>query len=1166
MSLKIFLLGQFKLQVDVLPVELPSRPAQSLLAYLVLNAGVTQRREKLAALLWPEANESNARSYLRQALWRIRKSLEGVALSSEDYLQINDISVTFDSWADYWLDADILTRTTERQTVEQIIEAIQLYRGELLPGFYDEWVILERDRLESTYHQKMNLLMERLIEAGRWQEVLNWGEQWLRLGYSPEPAFRALMLAHGGLGDQGMVTTTYQRCVESLGRELGIEPSPETQQLYESIRQRASQRVSRPVTNISTPAVQKPAFLELDQTLQVEEPTIVAREPQLSQLDNQLNLVLNGQGRVFFITGEAGSGKTALIQEFTRRAQDANTDLVVASGNCNAHTGIGDPYLPFREILELLSGDVEARWEAGAISKEHTHRLWNLSPVTAQALLECGSDLVDTFVPGPALVDRANAYTTAGADWLNHLRAIVERNKTASMIPNPQQSDLFEQYTKVLQTLARQAPLVLVVDDLQWADTGSVGLLFHLGRHLAGNRILVLGAYRSEEVAMGRDGARHPLEPVINEFQRQFGVIEVSLGQADSREFVEAFLDSEPNLLGNPFRQMLFQQTRGQPLFTIELLRGMQERGDVIQNKVGQWMEGPELDWETLPARVEAVIAERIERLPQQLRAALQVASVEGEEFSAEVVARVLGIDERKVVHELSSELDRRHRLVRAQAIARLGEQRISRYRFRHYMFQKYLYEKLDTVERAYLHEDIGNVMEQLYGDQVQETTAIAVQLAWHYQEANIDEKAAYYLHQAGEKAVQLSAYQEGQAHLRRGLAILQNLPESPKRDELELALQLSLGKAVTGMPSLDWKKAYSRARELCQQLGKTSLLCRVLGELSIYDYVRAEYYRARELEYEALELAQQAGDPLMVALSHWYLGFVAFALGEFSTARDHLKQTIAFYDPTKHHDSLVLLRGSDTGTSALSYEACCLWCLGYPDQASKRSQESLDLANKHGHPFSLADVLFYGGCMFNIMRGDILALKEHADRFLRLVTDHSLPSWLSPAKWCQGEALIRSGQVEQGITILRDGMIHHRSIGGNCYLSNPYGALAEGQAQQGLVDDGLLTLEEALRHVEQTGERYWEAELYRVRGELLLMRGDENGAENSFIKAIDIAQNQQARSWELRATTYLARLWQKQGKIETARQILAPVYEWFTEGFDTKDLMAARELLEDLA
>ena len=387
MSLKIFLLGQFKLLINDSPIELPSRPAQSLLAYLALNAGVTHRREKLASLLWPEATESNARSYLRQALWRIRKSLKSRSLQWEDFLEVNEIDVTFIIHADYWLDADVLLKAVEPEQVETLIEIVNLYREELLPGFYDEWVVSERNRLQAAYHQKMRLLLDGLVHNEQWHKVIEWGEQWIRLDYAPEAAYRAMMQAHAELGDMGMVHTTFQRCTEAINHELDLEPSPETVHLYEQIcRGEFAKHTSLSIHPIDHPT-QQPGFLDAKETYPGEKPVFVARERELSRLDDLLHLALDGQGRVVFITGEAGSGKTALLSEFSRRALDTHEDLIIAVGNCNAHTGTGDPYLPFREILGLLTGDIEARWAAGAISREHASRLWKMLPLTAETLV-----------------------------------------------------------------------------------------------------------------------------------------------------------------------------------------------------------------------------------------------------------------------------------------------------------------------------------------------------------------------------------------------------------------------------------------------------------------------------------------------------------------------------------------------------------------------------------------------------------------------------------------------------------------------------------------------------------------------------------------------------------------------------------------------------------
>jgi ABC-type oligopeptide transport system substrate-binding subunit/predicted Ser/Thr protein kinase len=539
-----------------------------------------------------------------------------------------------------------------------------------------------------------------------------------------------------------------------------------------------------------------PSFL--DEAVLSERPVFVARDVELSRLDGFLNAALAGQGQVAFVLGESGQGKTALVREFAWRAQAAHPELLVASGNCSAQTGVGDPYLPFREILCLLTGDVEGRWAAGAMTSEQARRLWNNLPLAVRALAETGPDLVDLFVPGTTLVKHAEAFASQpdAVGGLSRLKELVHRKGATSGEASLEQAALFEQYTRVLQVLARQAPLLLVLDDLQWVDSSSANLLFHLGRRIDRSRILIVGAYRPDEVFLrsrsADPGARehHPLDPVVNEFKRYFGDIEVDLGQAEGQQFVEAMLDSEPNRLSNAFRQTLYRQTRGHPLFTVELLREMQERRDLLQDETGHWVEGAALNWDALPARVEAVIAQRISWLTETVREALRVASVEGETFAAEVVARVLGSDEREVVRQLSR-AEREHRLVSAQGTRRVNGQRLSLYRFRHILFQKYLYNSLSEGERAYLHEDVGLTLEELYGTSAQAIAADSPRLARHFLEAGLFEKAVGYLIQAGDRARALYAHQEAADGYLQAVAILRErgLDEQAVRTLLKLGL-----------------------------------------------------------------------------------------------------------------------------------------------------------------------------------------------------------------------------------------------------------------------------------------------------------------------------------------------------------------------------------------
>ena len=646
-----------------------------------------------------------------------------------------------------------------------------------------------------------------------------------------------------------------RQMVLDLSEALGLESKESNQLLYAAEYPLESEQ---PVNNDALLTESPFDLAPVIEPAAVEKGVFVAREDELNLLNRFLAEVLKDrQGRVVFVNGEAGSGKTALVQEFCWRALENDKDLVVAGGSCNAYIGIGDPYLPFREILALLTYDMEARWAAEPSVRNHALRLRSLIPNTVQALLQNGPDLIETFLSGPALIKRASTFSSDVPRWLAQLKSIVAR-KAADQSPiNPQQQNLFAQYTRVLRAISRHKPLLLVLDDLQWADNGSIGLLFHLGKRLEDCPILIIGIYRPADVALGREGERHPLEPVVNEFQLVFGDNRIDLKQTLGQQFVEAILATELNRLGAEFKSALYERTQGHALFTIEMLRSMQRRGDLIKDESGRWIEGPALDWNTLPARIDGVIRERIDRLPKHLRETLKVASVEGEDFTAEVVAQVQKVDAWTMAQQLSSILDRQHQLVRSQISRRLGTQRLSQYRFQHILFQHYLYSSLDEVEQAFLHEMVGKSLEQLHAGQ---TEAIAVQLARHFQKAQLNAKAIDYLSQAGKRALSLSANEEAVAHFSEALILIKTLPDTNKSAEQELDLQIGLGPAqiaIRGYAAVEVEQTYLRARQLCREVGNTHQIFQVLAGLWVCYFVRGELPKAREHGIQLLDLAK---------------------------------------------------------------------------------------------------------------------------------------------------------------------------------------------------------------------------------------------------------------------------------------------------------------------
>jgi ABC-type oligopeptide transport system substrate-binding subunit len=675
---------------------------------------------------------------------------------------------------------------------------------------------------------------------------------------------RALALA----GKRTDALAHYNTLQKLLEKELAAEPSTDISALYESILTGDATAEAVSLVTVERSLTEETP-LDLESSLPISgpappRPLFVGRGRQLAWLDKHLQALLDGHagGNVVFVAGDAGMGKTSLLQAFAEKATEEVPELLVSWGACNAFIGSGDAYQPFRQALGMLSGDIESSWRAGIISTEQARRLWTAHPYFGQGLVEHGRAVATALVNGRALLGRSRASFPQGGPWLDELDRIVARAEGTLA-----QDELYQQSESLLRHLAARQPHLILLDDLQWVDSASLNLLFHLSRTLAGSRVLIVGAYRPEDVALGRDGEKHPLERVVAELRRFSGDVTVDLGETESgerRAFVDDLLNSEPNALGGEFRQALFSHTGGQALFTVEMLRYLQDRGDLVKDDDGLWAVSPMLAWDALPDRVEGVIEARIGRLEDELRGLLNVAAVEGENFTAQVIARVQAINERSLLGTLSGQLEKKHRLIRERSALKHGRQLLSRFRFSHTLFQRYLYNDLGLSERQLLHAEIAAILEELYEDQIDE---IAVLLAGHYRAAGQDDEALPYLLRAGDQARDRYALEQAAKHYDEALGILR------RQGDHETAYQILLKLGQTYHSAFEYERAGEVYREAFLS-STTTRQDRPARQLSSDDLPTVSWAR-RPIPFRTLDFTSTISSIDFVYISHLFSGLL---------------------------------------------------------------------------------------------------------------------------------------------------------------------------------------------------------------------------------------------------------------------------------------------------
>ena len=483
---------------------------------------------------------------------------------------------------------------------------------------------------------------------------------------------------------------------------------------------------------------------------------------------------------------------------------------------------------------------------------------------------------------------------------------------------------------------------------------------------------------------------------------------------------------------------------------------------------------------------------------------------------------------------------------------------------FKHALVRDTAYKSLLRAKRYEVHERIARVLEKQFSETAEMQPEL---LAHHYQEAGLNSQAITYWQRAGQRAIEHSANNEAIRHFKQGLELLKILPDNAERIQKELMLQSSLGAPLVmtkGYGAPEVQSAYARALELCQQIGEARQLFTALRGLWVFYLVRAEYRTAHELGTQLLSIAEAEQNPALVMEAHMTLGIPLFYLRHVTRAHAHLAEALALYDPEQHRVH-AFRYGQDTGIACRGFDAWALCLLGYPDQAIKIMDEALRLAERQAHPFSLAFAFHFESIVHQFCRDPQLT-EERAEAEIALSKEQGFPLFVAGGTAFKGWALVAKGEVKEGISQLRWGIDAWQYTGAELARSYWLILLAETYETTGQIENGLSTVAEAFSAMNKKGEHFYEAELHRIKGDLLLHYPNaELEAESSFQRAIDVARDQDMKMFELRAVISLSRFLKKNGKRLQAQHLLGEIHDRFTEGFDTPDVTDAKTLLNEL-
>ncbi len=777
----------------------------------------------------------------------------------------------------------------------------------------------------------------------------------------------------------------------------------------------------------------------LDLTLNV-----VGRESELERLHEWLQKALSGERQLVFVSGEAGVGKTTTVRAFLHQVV-ALGGVAIGRGQCIEHYGPGEAYLPVLEAIGRLCRDPR----------------------------------------GAFLVEWMKQHLPM---WLMQLPTLLSPSALEELhrkVQGATRERMLREMSEGLELLTQQFPFVMVLEDVHWSDASTLDLLTALVRRPERARLLIIATYRPEEgLAEGR-----PLRAMTQEL-RGHGLCQdlvlTVLGERAVDDYVKQRFPA--SALPPRLPQVFHQITGGNPLFLVAVIDELIARGVMAQLN-GCWMLQGSVDKVSaeIPESIRQLIGKQIEQLNPVEQQVVAAASVAGLEFSAAAVAAATEIDVAAVEACCTALAQRQNFLQQAGLSEWPDGVCAARYRFRHALYQYLWNERVTMSQLQRFHQRVGERLEAAYRERAHE---IAAELAVHFEQGRDVVRAAHYHTRAVEKAIRSYSYQEAVMHLKKGLELLNTLPDTPERAQQELALRTTLGislQAIRGYGNPEVEQAYVRAQKLLQQVREPAQLFRVLFGLWQFHLVQAEYQTARELGTQLLNLAENAHDTGLLVEAHGAVGVTLFHLGETQEACSHLEQSTSLYEPDRHRTH-VQVYSQDPWVACRSYSGQALWLLGYPDQALQRTQEAWRYAQELAHPFSQAFAL-HDMILIRQFHGNVPVVQQEATALLTLSREHGFPMWELAAIGLQGWAHAELGQPGEGLDLMQQGSSLRRDIGTRLRIPYHQTRLAELYGKAGQSAEGLAQLEKAFALSKITGECWWEAEMYRIKGELLLQK-----------------------------------------------------------------------------